>query len=58
MTDLPDRLPPLSSLLAFEAAARLSSFTRAADELGLSPASISRRVRGLEEFPVDDTDRT
>lgn len=42
------RLPPLSTLVAFEAAFRLGSFTRAADELALSQASISRRVRELE----------
>ena len=42
-----ERLPH-SSLVSFEAAVRLRSFTRAADELSLSQASISRRVRDLE----------
>ncbi|MDH3580115.1 MAG: LysR substrate-binding domain-containing protein [Hyphomicrobiales bacterium] len=42
-------LPPLSTLVAFETAFRLGSFTRAADELALSQASISRRVRELED---------
>ena len=48
MTEFQRRLPPLSSLIPFEAAFRLRSFTRAADELALSQASISRRVRELE----------
>lgn len=43
------KLPPLSSLVAFEAAFRHGSFTRAADELALSQASISRRIRELEQ---------
>ena len=40
--------PNLSSLRAFEAAARHSSFSSAAEELGLSPAAISAQVRKLE----------
>ncbi len=48
MSELARRLPPLSTLVSFEAAFRLRSFTRAADELALSQASISRRVRELE----------
>ena len=43
------RLPPLNALRAFEAAGRLSSFTKAGDELNVSHSSISRHVRGLEE---------
>jgi LysR family glycine cleavage system transcriptional activator len=43
------RLPPLSSLRPFEAAARLESFSRAADELHLTHGAISRQVRALEE---------
>ncbi len=42
------KLPPLNALVAFEAAFRLRNFTRAADELALSQASISRRIRELE----------
>ena len=42
------QLPPLNALVAFEAAFRLQSFTRAADELALSQGSVSRRVRELE----------
>jgi len=41
-------LPPLNALRAFEAAARYESFSRAADELGVSHSAISRHVRGLE----------
>lgn len=44
------RLPPLNGLRAFEVAARHSSFTRAADELFVTPGAVSRQVRGLEEY--------
>lgn len=43
------RLPPLASIRAFEAAARLGSFTRAADELGMTQAAVSYQIRVLEE---------
>ncbi|MGI9501312.1 MAG: LysR substrate-binding domain-containing protein [Geminicoccaceae bacterium] len=49
MTKYARRLPPLNALVAFEAAFRHRSFTRAADELALSQASVSRRVRELEQ---------
>lgn len=49
MNDLRKNLPPLTSLLPFEAAARLESFSRAAEELHITQAAISRQVRGLEE---------
>src|SRR5689334_7452319 len=39
---------PLNALKAFEAAARHLSFTKAADELGLTQAAISHHVKGLE----------
>jgi LysR family transcriptional regulator, glycine cleavage system transcriptional activator len=42
-------LPPLVALRAFEAAARLSSFTRAAEELCVTQTAISHQVRLLEE---------
>lgn len=42
-------LPPLNALRAFEAAARRLSFTRAAEELGVTQAAISHHVRVLEE---------
>ena len=44
------RLPPLKSLVYFEAAARLQSFTRASRELNMTQGAISRQVRQLEEF--------
>jgi LysR family transcriptional regulator, glycine cleavage system transcriptional activator len=42
------RFPSLSSIRAFEAAARLGSFAKAARELGTSSASVSYHVRQLE----------
>jgi len=39
---------PLTALRSFEAAGRLMSFTRAAEELSISQAAISRQVRELE----------
>lgn len=44
------QLPPLSSLVAFEAAARLQSFTRAGPELNVTQAAISRQIAVLERF--------
>lgn len=41
-------LPPLSTLLAFEAAARHGSFTQAAHELRLSQSAVSHSIRQLE----------
>jgi len=43
------RLPPLTALRAFEAAARHLSFARAAEELHVTPAAISQQVKLLEE---------
>lgn len=45
MTDLPH----VTWLKAFEAAARLNSFSAAAAELGLTPAAISQQIRLLEK---------
>ncbi|MBR0656734.1 LysR substrate-binding domain-containing protein [Plastoroseomonas arctica] len=44
----PRRLPSLNGIRAFEAAARSGSFARAAEELAVTPAAISRLVRLLE----------
>ncbi len=42
-------IPSLSSLRAFEAAARHGSYTRAADELNVTHAAIAQHVRSLEK---------
>jgi LysR family glycine cleavage system transcriptional activator len=42
-------LPSLTALRAFEAAARHLSFTKAAEELHVTPAAISNQVKALEE---------
>lgn len=44
------KLPPLTTLPAFDAAARHLSFTRAAAELNLTHGAISRAVRNLEDM--------
>jgi LysR family glycine cleavage system transcriptional activator len=44
------RLPPLNALRAFHASARLQSFTRAADELGVTQTAVSRQIRSLEGY--------
>lgn len=43
------RLPSLNGLRAFEAAGRLLSFTRAAQELNVTQTAISHQIRRLEE---------
>src|SRR5690606_37261176 len=43
-------LPPLNSLVAFEAAARHLSFTLAAKELNVTQGAISRQIRVLEDY--------
>ncbi|MEX5343313.1 transcriptional regulator GcvA [Pseudomonas sp. I2] len=45
-----DRLPPLNAVRAFEAVARHSSITLAADELNVTPGAVSRQIRSLEEY--------
>jgi LysR family glycine cleavage system transcriptional activator len=40
---------PLNALRAFEAAARHLSFSKAAEELHVTPAAISHQIKGLEE---------
>ena len=42
-------LPPLSALRAFEAAARHMSFSKAADELHVTPAAVSHQIHALEQ---------
>lgn len=49
MEGLRRRLPPVNGLVVFEAAARQLNFTRAADELGVTQAAVSRQIQGLED---------
>ncbi len=44
------RLPPLRAIEAFVRVVRLGSAKAAANELGLSPSALSRRVGALEDF--------
>jgi LysR family glycine cleavage system transcriptional activator len=46
---MPDRLPPLTALRAFESAARHLSFAKAADELNVTPAALSFQIKSLED---------
>ncbi len=43
-------IPPLSALRAFEAAARHLSFKDAADELFVTPSSVSHQIKALEDL--------
>ena len=42
------KIPPLTALRAFEAAARLGGFAAAGMELGVSPGAITAHVKALE----------
>lgn len=44
------RLPPLNSLKSFEAAGRLLSFTRAAQELNVTQAAVSHQIKVIEAY--------
>jgi LysR family transcriptional regulator, glycine cleavage system transcriptional activator len=44
------RLPPLNSLVVFEAAARHQSFTRAAEVLCVTQAAVSHQIKTLENW--------
>jgi LysR family transcriptional regulator, glycine cleavage system transcriptional activator len=44
------RLPSIDGLRAFEAASRLGSFERAADELHITASAVSKRVAAVEEL--------
>jgi LysR family glycine cleavage system transcriptional activator len=44
------RLPSLDALRAFESAARLGTFERAADELAVTASAVGKRIGALEEL--------
>jgi DNA-binding transcriptional LysR family regulator len=55
MSGFRQQLPSMTALVVFEAAARKASFTRAATELGITQAAVSRQVQALEAgfgFPL------
>ncbi|MDA0218251.1 MAG: transcriptional regulator GcvA [Proteobacteria bacterium] len=45
---MPDRMPSLRALRAFEAVARHLSFSKAAEELHVSQAAVSQQIKALE----------
>ena len=47
---MPRSLPALSSLRSFEAVARQLSFSKAAEELHVTPGAVSQQIRALEEL--------
>ena len=47
---MPQQLPPLNALRAFEATARHMSFSKAAEELNVTKGAISYQIRGLEDY--------
>ncbi len=44
------RLPPLNALRVFEVAARHLSFTKASEELHVTPGAVSQQIKALEDF--------
>lgn len=55
MRNLRRSLSNANALVVFEAAARLASFTRAAEELGISQPAVTRHIKAIEEslgFPL------
>jgi len=44
------KLPPLRALQCFEAVARLSSFSKAAEQLNITQSAVSHQVRRLEDY--------
>lgn len=49
MSNVYRSLPPLSTLIGFEAAARLGGFSLAAEELNITQSAISHQIRTLED---------
>src|SRR5688572_476 len=46
---MPNRLPPLNALRAFEVTARHQSVKKAAAELSVTPAAVSHQIKALED---------
>jgi len=44
------KIPPLNGLRVFEAAARHLSFTKAAEELHVTPGAVSQQIKALEDY--------
>ena len=44
------RIPPIQCLLTFEALARIRNVTRTADELCVTPSTVSQRIKLLESI--------
>ena len=44
------QIPPLNALRVFEAAARHLSFTKAAEELHVTPGAVSQQIKALEDY--------
>lgn len=51
------RLPSMQALVGFESAARLKSFSRAAEELNKTQSAVSHQIRSLEELLGQDVFR-
>ncbi len=51
---MPDLLPPLNAVRAFDVAARHKSFTKAAKELFVTHGAVSRQIKNLEAFLGQD----
>ena len=49
MPPLRTNLPPLNALRTFEAAARRKNFSRAAEDLRVTPSAVSYQIKDLEE---------
>lgn len=47
---MPRKIPPFAAIRAFEAAARHSSFKKAAEELLITSSAVSHQIKSLEEY--------
>ncbi|QGP78537.1 LysR substrate-binding domain-containing protein [Sphingobium sp. CAP-1] len=50
MSNVRKWLPPMSALIAFEAAVRHGGFSRAGEEIGLTQSAVSRQIAQLEDW--------